>query len=176
MILYYMPKKTIIDEFLKEYQFNEFHRIDINGTAERIYEAIKELDFCRSRIIRGLFTLRGLPRKMCNLNGAIESGFIWLDQKENEEMVLGFLMKGGKLLSVSPQEFLSSNNAGHLKGVWNFLLTPLENGAVQVSTETRVYCPDRKSKVLFSIYWFIIRPWSGLIRRIILKLIKKDVE
>ncbi|MCA4125719.1 hypothetical protein LDY98_05140, partial [Pseudomonas aeruginosa] len=38
-------------------------------------------------------------------------------------------------------------------------------GATLLHTETRVFCPDRASRLRFTPYWVAIRPVSGLIRR-----------
>jgi hypothetical protein len=46
----------------------------------------------------------------------------------------------------------------------------------QATTETRVYCPDRYSLIMFLPYWLIIRPVSGLLRRRALGAIRKIAE
>lgn len=47
---------------------------------------------------------------------------------------------------------------------------------VRVHTETRVHCPDRRSRLLFTPYWLAIRPVSGLIRRRLLREIQRRVS
>jgi len=47
---------------------------------------------------------------------------------------------------------------------------------VLLSTETRIYISDKKSKRRFAMYWMIVYPGSAGIRRIWLKAIKKRAE
>ena len=46
----------------------------------------------------------------------------------------------------------------------------------QGKTETRVYCLDEVSRKRFKLYWMLIRPFSGLIRREILQAVKRNAE
>jgi hypothetical protein len=45
-----------------------------------------------------------------------------------------------------------------------------------LTTETRVYCPDRYSLLMFTPYWLAIRPVSGLLRRRALATIRGIAE
>ncbi|MCP1652526.1 hypothetical protein [Pseudomonas nitroreducens] len=49
-------------------------------------------------------------------------------------------------------------------------------GEVRVHTETRVFCPDYRSRLLFTPYWLAIRPVSGLIRRRLLRDIQRRIS
>jgi hypothetical protein len=51
---------------------------------------------------------------------------------------------------------------------------PLLDGGSRVSTETRVMPTDDTSRRAFGRYWGVVRPFSGLIRRRILALAKRD--
>jgi hypothetical protein len=161
--------------WLKEHQFSEYHEIEIAREADRVFEAIKQVDISQSRIIRILFRIRGLPQGMSNFYGFLENGFILLEENENEEIIFGFLIGWTGLAKMSPDEFKQLQDRNYIKGVWNFKLTPV-GGKTSLSTETRVYCPTMLSRVRFSIYWFVISRFSGLIRIIMLRLIKKQVE
>ena len=50
---------------------------------------------------------------------------------------------------------------------------PDDNGQTILSTETRVTCGDSRSRQKFRAYWFFVRPFSGLIRRLMLKNVRK---
>jgi hypothetical protein len=39
-----------------------------------------------------------------------------------------------------------------------------------------VKCADAKSRRFFGLYWVVIRPWSGLIRRYMLRSIREEAE
>jgi len=52
----------------------------------------------------------------------------------------------------------------------------LGENKTKVSTETRVLCVAPITKITFGLYWLMIKPFSGLIRKKMLKIIKKDSE
>ena len=60
--------------------------------------------------------------------------------------------------------------------VINFAIAPQPDGQLLLSTETRVYCPDRASLLRFAPYWALIRPVSGWIRRRMLAGIAQDAQ
>ena len=61
------------------------------------------------------------------------------------------------------------------KLVTGFRVAPDPAGTL-LTTETRVFCPDRHSRLRFAPYWMLIRLPSGLIRRRALRAIKASVE
>ena len=166
----------LIDKFLMKFDFNEIHQIAINGSPVEIYSVIKEVDFTKSWIIKLLFSLRRLPKEMNNLNGFISAGFMLLEEKQNEEIVLGFLGNIRGLHTISPMKFQTFNQKGHIMCAWNFSLSKLDRNRTSLSTETGVFCTDKKARFIFSLYWFIISSFSALTRKIMLKLIKEEVE
>jgi len=161
--------------WLEKYQFSEYHEIEIAREAGRVFEAIKNVDISKSRIIRILFRIRGLPQGMSNFYTFLEYGFILLEERENEEIIFGFLIGWNGLQKVSPDEFKHLQDKRYIKGVWNFKLSPSRENIV-LSTEARGYCPTKLSRIRFSRYWFAISHFNGLIRKIMLRLIKKQVE
>ena len=62
------------------------------------------------------------------------------------------------------------------KAVGNFAFLPQEAETVRVTTETRVYCLGDTSRHNFRLYWLLIGPFSGLIRKEWLRLIKQRAE
>lgn len=167
----------MLNKYLKTFQFSEYHEIDIQSQARIIFPLIKRINFKKSALIRLLFTLRGLPQKMDSINGFLEQGFILLEEKANEEMVIGFFfgIPIKETQRVAPDQFTGFNDEKIIKGVWNFKLCKSGTGN-RLSTETRVFCPTRILKLFFAFYWFCISYFSGLIRMETLKLIKKEAE
>ena len=102
--------------------------------------------------------LRGLPVKDLTLQGFIKNiRFTYLEENLYEE----FVIDASKPL---------------IRIIWNFHFQETEKNKTQVSTETRILCLNKTSKFIFSIYWFFVKPFSGIIRREMLRLIKKKVE
>ena len=56
----------------------------------------------------------------------------------------------------------------------NFLVQR-EGEATRVTTETRVLCAD-DARPKFRLYWMLIRPFSGLLRRFMLRAIRQEAE
>jgi hypothetical protein len=168
------------DDFLPEYDFSEVHDILINQSPERIFSLMYDFDFTESKLIRFLFRLRGMKSGMTIKQGILEENFIELGYRQNDELVLGlvgqFWKVTGNLKKIEPSKFRHFGEPGFLKATWNFKLIPNGEQQTTLQTETRVYCIDRKAKTKFSRYWFFIRPFSGLIRKEILRLIKKKAE
>lgn len=148
----------LIDKYLPEYSYNEHHQKLINTSAKTSFLAAKDLDMRKSFISRSLFNLRGLPTKDLNLQGFLKNmGFVYLEEEPFKEFVIDASQPG-------------------LKMFWNFYFKEVDENKTLVSTETRILCLTKKSKILFSLYWFFIKPFRGLIRIEMLRLLKKKVE
>jgi hypothetical protein len=57
----------------------------------------------------------------------------------------------------------------------NFKLLPTATGTT-LTTETRIYTPNRLGRTLFSFYWAAIGLFSGVIRSDMLRRIKYEAE
>jgi hypothetical protein len=57
-----------------------------------------------------------------------------------------------------------------------FAVTRLPEGGCRLTTGTGVWCPSLRTRCAFGSYWWLIRGFSGLIRRRILRHIKHRVE
>ena len=181
----------LIDDFLPRYDAAEKHAITLNASAQQVYAAVRELDMSRALLIRGLFFLRRLPVLFAsskkslhplglNLAELLRSGFVLLEEKPVEELVLGlagkFWTATGGIQKIQAQQFRDFATPGYAKAAWNFSLHPQSNGAIKLTTETRVLCTDALSRKRFLRYWRFIQPFSGLIRMAALRAIKRTVE
>jgi hypothetical protein len=175
-----MPCDSILDNYLNYFHFSEYHEIVIDQACDKVYPVLKEIDFTDSRIIRFLFWIRGLSVKSGTLDDFIKMGFILLQEKEGEEIVLGFLGGAEGFTKVSAQEFVNVGEGNwkkaFIKGAWNFSTLQISEKITRLTTETRVLCTGKRAKIIFSIYWFFISPFSRWIRRIMLRMIKRNVE
>ena len=181
----------LLDTFLPGYDAREYHATDVYAPAEQVYAALRTADIGASPIIRGLFTLRGLAlllqprigrpqRRTRTLEDFLQTGFVLLGERPDEELVLGLVgrfwtLRGG-ILRIPAEQFQTFAEPGYAKAAWNFALSPDDHGAVHLSTETRVQCLDAVSRRQFRRYWSLIGPWSGLIRREMLRTIRRAAE
>jgi hypothetical protein len=70
--------------------------------------------------------------------------------------------------------FVTFAEPGYAKVVWDFRLAD-EGGATRLTTETRIACTDAASRRRFRLYWRVIRPFSGLLRRVFLRAVAREV-
>jgi hypothetical protein len=181
----------LIDEILPRYDAVERHQIEILAPAHIIYEAVRELDLSDSRVVRLLFRLREMPgvfrskrrdtrRLGLTLRDLVASGFIVLGERPNEEIVLGlvgrFWTAGGHIKRMDAQAFNAFASPGFAKAAWNFSLGKDEDGVTELATETRVLCLDNASRRKFKLYWTFIAPFSGIIRKEALRVVKLTAE
>ena len=186
----YLPDlevSTAIDDYIPRWDVRERHRTTVSASPERVYSAIRGADMGRSPIISLLFRLRELPaalkrkprrRPRLNLDGLLEAGFMILEEREGEEILLGlvgrFWSPAANVRRSTPGQFRAFDLPGHAYAAWNFRVR--SGAGVVLSTETRVRCTSRRSRTLFRVYWTLVGPFSGLIRREMLRLIKLDAE
>ena len=107
-------------------------------------------------------------------------GFAVLGDLPQQELVLGlvgrFWTLAGDIQCIDAEHFETFDRKGYAKAAWNFTLSPQTNGTTRLATETRVYCLDDRSRRRFRLYWLIIGPFSGSIRKEMLRIVKREAE
>jgi hypothetical protein len=170
----------LIDRFLPKYDVVERHRESVRAPANRTYESVKRLDLARSPSARLLFAMRGLPARSFTLDDAAHMGFVVLGEEPGEEIVLGVVgrfwtLRGG-IVPIEPDAFTTFEDAGYAKAAWNFWVREGGPESCSVLTETRVLCTDDASRRKFRRYWRLVGPFSALVRRRALALVKREAE
>jgi hypothetical protein len=129
------------------------------------------------RLSRRDFSSPGLGFTMENM---LKLGFIDLGRLQGRELVLGLAARPWRLrpdiLRLSPEEFIALDRQGYVKVAANFRVDPQGESLTRLSTETRIQCLGPGARRAFRVYWTLIRPGSGLIRRDMLRLVKKKAE
>ena len=152
----------------------------MNVPANEVFSAVWACDLSQSAIVRILFRLRGLPECEMTFEGLQKIGFSLLARREGREVVFGLIGQFWTLttgiLPFQPEEFVSFDGKGYAKVAGNLLAVPITAQRTSLITETRIYCTSSRSRALFTLYWLLIRPFSGLIRREWLRLIKQHAE
>ena len=180
---------THLDEIVPVWQFSESHTTRVAAPPERVFEAIRAVRADEIAFFRLLTWIRRggrkLPESILNagtnrpiLDVATSSGFCWLADDPPRELVIGTVVIAppGARGELKPAFFHQPLPPGFAIGVMNFLVKPDGNGGSFVSTETRVYASDKKSRKRFAKYWRVIYPGSALIRRMWLRAIERRVE
>lgn len=172
--------EALLDEFLREEDVASRHSIQIQADPGVIYSALHSVRFSDSPVIRWLLRLRGMGSSTKGLSGLSGTGFIPLADRPGEAIALGivgrFWTPTGQLRRLRPEEFRDYQESGTAKGVWVFVIEPLAPSVCRVVTSTRVACADSASRRRFKLYWLVVGPFSGLIRREGLRLIKRAAE
>ena len=161
--------KKLIDEYLPLFHFSEIYSAEVNAPANVVYSSVLACDLGRSAIVRFLFRLRRLPECEMNIEGLQQIGFHLLARCEDREIVFGLIGKfwtfSAWILPFQPEEFVSFDVKGYAKAAGNLIALPITSYRTRLITETRVQCTSSWSRARFALYWSIIRPFSGLIRR-----------
>lgn len=168
----------ILDDILPAWTVREVHEASIDSSRDALWEAVRHLDFSDSWLTRLLFGLRGLETTGLTLPDMIANGpFRVLGEEAGAELVMG-LVCDTKMAPV-PMETLDAFQGFARDGVnriaWNFFIEE-RAGRLCLRTETRVACMGPKSRRWFLPYWVVIRPFSGLIRREMLRLAARQAK
>jgi hypothetical protein len=176
-----------MDEFLSTHDFSASYEIRIGAPRPVVYQCLLRSDFNKPWLVRLLMTIRtgkrpprdGVPSDLRQrLHG---TGFVILAEIPNEEMVIGVAGKfwrpdGGRCLDLSASDFGGFARTGYAKAAWNLRLQTESPKCTVLSTETRIKCFGRAALWKFRFYWSLVSPFSGLIRKAILKNVKVEAE
>jgi hypothetical protein len=183
-----------LDGVMPVWDVRSSHAIDIAASPERVFDTLAVADFSRNPIVRSLMALRSIPaivlapRKAwrdwrASLaaergTGPLRHAFVVLESRRPDTLILGltgrFWTPSGGLVATDPASF-GKALPGFARAAWSFELVPTTAGT-RLSTETRVLCGDPRSRRRFLRYWRVIRPGSGVIRRVVLRQIKVAAE
>ena len=174
-----------IDEWLPHYQVSAGYSVLVHASEEKTYAALKRANFSDLRIVRSLMRLRGyrIDRGRIPESEAPDGGrgsFLELAAVPRHEVVLGIAgrfwrLDGGIVRGLTPVDFADFRCKGYAKAVWNFALAPAVSGT-QLSTETRVQTFGLSPTLKFRAYWLLVGPFSGLIRKAMLREVKRMAE
>jgi hypothetical protein len=171
-----------LDDFLPSFEFSECHQLAIAAPTHRIDEAVRTVSLTDMPVARALWAIRRFGRPYGDssrpfVDGALENAVV-LDDVPGEGIVLGLTgqfwrLRGGDrgIRARTAEEFLAYTRADACKAVIDFRVGPS-----LLSTETRVQVLDAVSRRKFGRYWLAIRPFSGLIRILFLRAVRRRAE
>lgn len=173
----------LLDAAMPSWHVCERHHRRIAASPEAAWQAIIDLDFGRSPLIRFLFAARGMwaalrgRRQGYRWPDFEEAGFVKLGERPGHELVYGIIgtfwrPTGGIRRDWTADEFAAFAEPGNAKAAWSFEVAA-DGSGVRVITETRVQGTDAESERAFRRYWRVVGPFSGLIRKEALRLIDR---
>ena len=165
----------LLDEALPQWDRHEFHRVAVDSSAEELFRAFDELTWSEVPLFQALMKVRGLGRRGMTTDARVvdwffESGFVELARTDDEILIVSVPPAvPGRPEATPPDtiaEFRTFAEPGYIRIAFDFRVV---DG--YLTTETRVQATDEKARRTFAVYWLVIRPFSGLIRRVWLRAI-----
>ncbi|MDC9593263.1 hypothetical protein [Xenorhabdus sp. IM139775] len=163
--------------FLACFHFYEIHESKpINAPASEIIQAVKNFETPDDLFIKTLLIIRNSPdyllkktkRKDKNHEFGLKT-FTVLNENSHE-ISMGLTgkfwqMDLGIIEQPNLESFIQFDDNKSAKLVLRFFVKEHLDGYRSLVTETFVFCPNNHIKKIFTLYWFIIRPASGFIRK-----------
>ncbi|MBM2840968.1 MAG: hypothetical protein HW412_1496 [Bacteroidetes bacterium] len=168
-----------LDRYLPRYQWQTQHSLESSASRELCYNALVNAR-PQGLLVSLLLNLRGLRSHGTLKESLLRNGFTFLEESPPEAFIVGLVCKpwvwSGEIgCHNGPVEWLSDNREGFAKIV-TVLGTEGVGGKTLLYTETRVFVEDGEARSRFALYWALIKPFSGLIRRAWLRGARRTAE
>ena len=180
--------KSRLDDIMPEYEFSEKHSVSTRARPEQVLQAAREATWgdlsslntlmkIRGAVLRAPFHATGYfaPDKRV-LDVFAASGYL-TESSGHELVVFGAantrLRRGTGVHSA--QEFVDYREQGAVKIAFDFTAEDAGGGWTTITTETRMMVHSDSTRGA-AIYWRLIVPGSGLLRREWLDGIKRRAE
>jgi len=154
-----------LDAYLPSYEFATRHEVSVDADPARADRALRQLTFKEVPLVRGLLFARGLGVRRA------------------EDCVLATMVPRATVLEDVPGEGIVLTLSGRFWRLRGQGAEPPATAVIEfrvqpgrLTTETRVHVPDPASRRRFARYWRIVRPFSGLIRVLVLRAAKRRAE
>ena len=136
----------------------KWHEVTVRASPQQAYRAVLELPLADLPLTRMLFVIRGIAyhRGMTVLELFTTAPFRLLEETAPTEIVFEISRRG-------------------FRAVANIRVEPQGDGA-RVTTATWVETWGWLATVSFRAYWLVVGPFSGLIRREMLRAAKRRAE
>jgi hypothetical protein len=170
---------SLLDEVLPEYDISATYSIHVRAEPQCIY-AVLQKGLPQGMLTRILMAIRRFPGRIQNTTPPSSDAFYRLKEATNRELVLGiigqFWKPGVRLIPIhSLEDFLAFHRDGFCKAALNLTIEEKAPRQSILKTETRVMAYG-KAKAPMKRYWRVIGPFSGLIRKEVLRKIKRQAE
>lgn len=164
--------------------FSERHDRVIDAGAAAVLDAVGTLQVTEDPLIRAFLALRELPARIKGGKPVTPFGldrFTPLGREGNECLWYGLAGEFWKTdFGLRNRDIVAGLFHGRSVDcpllLLEFTTEALSPGRCRLVTRTRIFCPDPRARRFMTLYWFCIRPASGLIRRRILKQIARRAE
>lgn len=188
----------LLDRYLPRYDVTEAHAVVVDADTSLTWQAVRQGDLSQSAVIRVLLELRSLPNRLQRvltrqppgparpplaLGDMERAGFLLLGESPGREIVFGTIARPWKAVTgdepapqVEAGRFAAFDTPGYVKVAFNIRVEPYGSGRALITTETRTAATDPASLRRFARYWTLAGPFSALIRRLTLRIVKSAAE
>ena len=109
----------------------------------------------------------------------VRFGFTRVAEVPGREMVFGLAGRfwrpsGGLRRLADAEAFEAFTEDGCVKAAWNLRVEAAGEAASDLSTETRIRCFGTAARRKFHAYWTLVGPFSGFLRRALLRGVARD--
>jgi hypothetical protein len=143
----------VLDRHLEIFQVNEVHTRDLRLSPEQAISRVVALPAAPDWIVRVLFRVRG-----------IRGGDMPLERFATEVLRLAIVEQTATSLAAVGGSRLRLGISFEAEE---------RPGGCRLITETRVAASDRRALLAFRVYWFVVGPFSALIRRRWLRMLAR---
>ena len=176
---------SALERWLPEHDVAERHEVSVAAPPEAVDRAIREVSLDDVPLARALVRLRGIRHDRED-GSFVEQlrrrlGAVVVEDRPGHELALGLVgqfwrLRGGD----GPRPRVPGDFAGFDRPDWGKALVTFEiepdGPGSRLATETRVRVPDPAARRRFRRYWLVVRPFSGLIRILLLRAAKRRAE
>jgi hypothetical protein len=160
----------------------------VKASLKRTREAMCDADFSQLPLTRILMGLRklGWGRQKAEQAASREerlraAGFISIPTGSENEVLLGVVGRfwrpdSGTVRGLTADEIIAFEREGFAKGMWNFTVERESESVTCLATETRVLAYGISARRKFRAYWLLVGPFSGLMRKEMLRMVKRRAE
>jgi hypothetical protein len=183
------PVVVLLDHYLDRWDVRSRHEVAVEASADETFRAMREVDLGRSLPVMALFAVRAVPhlltgnaqlRRSITLDSLLENGFVILAEEPEREVVLGavgrFWRPDSGIERIESAAFEDYDRPGFAKAAFNLTVEERGPSSSLLATETRVHCTDDSARRKFALYWRVIGPFSGVIRQLMLRDVKRAAE
>ncbi|MDA8393046.1 MAG: hypothetical protein M0Z87_09690 [Actinomycetota bacterium] len=169
---------STLEQTIPVYHFHERHSRWIDTSPAKAWEALNTLTLEQPTVARPLVAIRHLGRTTSPAKPLLSDGPLQMLEMDAPTYAVGgaiarpWQRRPDRRDISTVSEFARFDEPGWTKYLADFRIES-RDGGVQLITETRGYSTDDWARRRFTLYWTLIRPASGLIRRDMLATIER---
>jgi hypothetical protein len=178
-----------LDDVIPDPQYRMCHSRVVGASSSVVWDELHGITMSALPLGRALEAVRLLPARLAGRKQQPLADRSFLDvtpipvlfSKRPDVVISAGLSQAWRLLGGPPAPDLDTAalrawcQPGWIKVGMEFRLESIPLGTL-LSTETRVLATDPRTRRAFAVYWFLIRPSSGAIRREVLSVVGHRAE